>query len=280
MKRKIENNNNTAPIDVAFTNEDWEEFERAVNYFNDGQINHAQEAWELLWERCDKNERRFLRGLLEFASGCKKLVDTKVYHRAASDFKRANEKLRQFQPEFCGVPLQPIFDFLDQIANRNDDKYNYDSRNLSHHLLPTIHFHKPCNPDLLVEVSDILHAEQFVEGVKMFNKGYYWEAHEAWEEIWRDQTGDGRCFIEAFVQAAEGYNFAKTGKAGTAIYCFEKSIKKLRGFERVNCDINLCSFLDDTNTILVQLRAVSNNGKSQFKFPKPPCISYNAKFRS
>lgn len=267
MKKRIENNKNTTPIDVAFSNEDWEEFERAINYFNSGQINHAQEAWELLWERCDKNERRFLRGLIEFASGCKKLAETKVLKSALSDFNLAEAKLRPFQPEFCGIPLYPILDFIGQINKGIGNKFN--------NLIPSIQFHKPSNPDLLVEVSDILQSEQFNEGVKLFNKGYFWEAHEAWEGIWRDQTGDGKCFIEAFVQIAEGYNFAKTGKTSTAIYLFEKSIIKLRCFEQVNCQVNLFSFLEDTNDVLTQLRAVSNNGGLRFKFPKPPCIRYN-----
>lgn len=278
MKKKLKNNDTTILPSTSFTTEDWEEFERGVNYFNQGQIGHAQEAWELIWERCNKNERQFLRGLLEFASGCKKLAETQVYQSAASDFKHADAKLRLFQPEYCGIPLQPIIDFINRIGKGSDDGSSNISRNSSYKLLPSIHFHKPPNPDLLVEVSDILKSEQFVEGVRLFNKGYYWEAHEAWEKIRRDQTGDGRCFIEAFVQIAEAYNFVISGKFSTAIYLFEKSINNLRSFERINCDINLSSFLDDTRTILMQIRVLSGNGKSQFRFPKSPCISYNVKF--
>jgi hypothetical protein len=35
-------------------------------------------------------------------------------------------------------------------------------------------------------------AEAFRYGVDLFNARYYWEAHEAWERVWRAQPPDGR----------------------------------------------------------------------------------------
>jgi hypothetical protein len=42
-------------------------------------------------------------------------------------------------------------------------------------------------------------------GVELFNRGLYWEAHEAWEEAWTpDRRGPDRGFYKGLIQIAAG----------------------------------------------------------------------------
>ena len=48
-----------------------------------------------------------------------------------------------------------------------------------------------------------LHLEH---GIALFNSGKFWEAHEAWEEIWMNHPEDGRFFIQGLIQLAAAYH--------------------------------------------------------------------------
>jgi uncharacterized protein len=42
-------------------------------------------------------------------------------------------------------------------------------------------------------------------GVELFNQGRYWDAHEAWEEVWMpDRWGPDRGFYKGLIQVAAG----------------------------------------------------------------------------
>jgi len=43
-------------------------------------------------------------------------------------------------------------------------------------------------------------------GIALFNSGKFWEAHEAWEEIWKNHPEDGRFFIQGLIQLAAAYH--------------------------------------------------------------------------
>ncbi|HEX4214864.1 MAG TPA: DUF309 domain-containing protein [Candidatus Dormibacteraeota bacterium] len=43
------------------------------------------------------------------------------------------------------------------------------------------------------------------KGVRLFNEGRYWDAHEAWEEVWMpDRWGPDRGFYKGLIQVAAG----------------------------------------------------------------------------
>jgi predicted metal-dependent hydrolase len=57
----------------------------------------------------------------------------------------------------------------------------------------------------------------FVEGVRRFNRGEFFEAHETFEALLDDVEGDGRWdFLVALVQVAVAYHKASSGHPGVA----------------------------------------------------------------
>lgn len=56
-------------------------------------------------------------------------------------------------------------------------------------------------PDATVRVDAALTSEAFRWGVDLFNFGYYWEAHEAWEGLWQAsrEAPEQRSFLHALI---------------------------------------------------------------------------------
>lgn len=51
---------------------------------------------------------------------------------------------------------------------------------------PRGHSYGATEPDeVAVAAADWARSEDFLYGIDLFNHGYYWEAHEAWEGLWR-----------------------------------------------------------------------------------------------
>ncbi|HWQ13332.1 MAG TPA: DUF309 domain-containing protein [Roseiflexaceae bacterium] len=45
-------------------------------------------------------------------------------------------------------------------------------------------------------------AQAFLEGVRLFNEGHYWHAHEEWEACWRAAAEPEATFYKGIIQAA------------------------------------------------------------------------------
>jgi predicted metal-dependent hydrolase len=52
----------------------------------------------------------------------------------------------------------------------------------------------------------------FERGRLHFNAGRFFEAHEAWEEAWRAESGTARLLLQGLIQVAAGYHKAFHGR--------------------------------------------------------------------
>ncbi len=177
-----------------------------------------------------------------------------------------------FQPEYLGVLVSPLLVFIQQgkkealrLGPAGLQAFNYN-------LIPKIQFHKPSNPDLLVEIGDVLGSDRFVEGTKLFNSGFHWEAHEAWEDVWREQEGDTKTFVQAFVQMAAAYSFLKRARSSSAKYLFEKAIAKFGEYENVECRIEIRPLIQSMMRALEALGESPGNGKASLIHGAPPTL--------
>lgn len=44
--------------------------------------------------------------------------------------------------------------------------------------------------------------QALARGAELFNQGLYWEAHEAWEELWLELEDEPKIFVQGLIQAA------------------------------------------------------------------------------
>ncbi|MGH2566860.1 MAG: DUF309 domain-containing protein, partial [Bacteroidota bacterium] len=69
------------------------------------------------------------------------------------------------------------------------------------------------------------------EGVALFNRGKFWEAHEVWEELWKRRREESRIFFQGIIQAAAAYHRTVTDPKYTgAVNNLEKALQKLQLF--------------------------------------------------
>ena len=59
-------------------------------------------------------------------------------------------------------------------------------------------------PETVVREESALESEAFLWGIDLFNHGYYWEAHEAWEPLWHATKGsrEHRMFFKGLILLA------------------------------------------------------------------------------
>ena len=73
---------------------------------------------------------------------------------------------------------------------------------------------------------------RFKHGIDLFNKGRYWHAHDAWEEIWRElgdaSEDDWEILLRGLIQIAAGLHCLAKGKEDGARGHLKKGVSKLR----------------------------------------------------
>jgi hypothetical protein len=177
--------------------------------------------------------------LIQLAAAFHQLMSRKSARGFLNNLDKSQEKLEVFEPEYTGVYIKPLLKFIElgkkEAGRLGEEKIEEFNSNL----VPKLQFHKPSNPDLEIEIHEALRLPDFRQGIELFNSGYYWEAHEKWEDVWRDQSGDVRTFIQAFVQMAAAYSFVALSRPGAAGYLFEKTIEKFRQYENLMQSIEI-----------------------------------------
>lgn len=74
-------------------------------------------------------------------------------------------------------------------------------------------------------------AEAFAEGIRRFNAGEYFEAHEAWESAWLRSEGRERLFYHGLIQAAAACVHLQHSRRKGAQLLYAKSHDKLQHFQ-------------------------------------------------
>lgn len=72
-----------------------------------------------------------------------------------------------------------------------------------------------------------IYPAAYLAGIELFNEQRYYEAHEAWEDIWRESQGDVRLFYQGLIQAAAALlHYDRNNLVGTKL-CMTNALKKL-----------------------------------------------------
>jgi predicted metal-dependent hydrolase len=69
--------------------------------------------------------------------------------------------------------------------------------------------------------------ERLAAGIRLFNQGNFFEAHEVWEEIWKRAEGEEKIFYQGMIQAAAALVHVQRRNYPGAISLYLKSRPKL-----------------------------------------------------
>lgn len=117
-------------------------------------------------------------------------------------------------------------------------------------------------------------------GIALFNAGKFWEAHEAWEEIWKNHPEDGRFFIQGLIQLAAAYHqLGKKVYRGVLIH-LKQAQERLKLFpsDYLGIDVPLILQIIDDSLAAIEARpslgevdwAALKIARIQRRAPTPP----------
>jgi len=79
-------------------------------------------------------------------------------------------------------------------------------------------------------------CEPYLLGFDMFNHGFYWEAHEAWEALWQAIEREGRraTFLKGLIKLTASGVKARQGSKSGVKHLADGAIKEFRAVESKN----------------------------------------------
>lgn len=81
------------------------------------------------------------------------------------------------------------------------------------------------------------------EGIDLFNRGYFFEAHDVWEEVWRSEHGPMRNFFKGLIHLAGGYHHYQNDNYRGSVALFASGIGYLRPYLPGRMGIDLAAIL-------------------------------------
>jgi predicted metal-dependent hydrolase len=97
-------------------------------------------------------------------------------------------------------------------------------------------------------------ARALERGKALFNDGSWFEAHEAWEDAWREEGGEVRLLLQGLIQVAAGYLKAAQGRPSGAVKLLAAGLSKLSGLPEGLGGLSLARFCDGVARSLTEAR--------------------------
>lgn len=72
-----------------------------------------------------------------------------------------------------------------------------------------------------------LDSDGYHRGIRLFNAREFYDAHEVWEDVWRESHGLEKRFLQGLIQAAVAFHHHSTGNVIGARSLMERAHKNL-----------------------------------------------------
>ena len=70
-------------------------------------------------------------------------------------------------------------------------------------------------------------SEGYRRGIRLFNAREFYDAHEVWEDVWRESHGMEKRFLQGLIQAAVAMHHQSTGNVVGACSLMERGLRNL-----------------------------------------------------
>jgi len=108
------------------------------------------------------------------------------------------------------------------------------------------------------------------EGIRLFNEGYFFEAHEIWEEQWRRDQGPSHLFLQGLIQVAAGLHHYQNGNVRGAAALLRKALDKLQRYPARYLDIDAEGLVNQVEgaRALLEEPSTGDEPRATIRFPK------------
>ena len=90
----------------------------------------------------------------------------------------------------------------------------------------------------------------FHEGIKLFNEGDWFEAHEVWEDIWHLASGEKKRFYQGLIQCAVTIEHIRRGNPRGVRGVYQTAVPKFTGITGVYMGIDVPKLLQDLEKVV------------------------------
>ena len=105
-------------------------------------------------------------------------------------------------------------------------------------------------------------------GIKLFNDGNYFEAHDYFEEMWANENTAKKDFYQGLVQISVGSFHLISKNYNGALSQFSKGVRKLIEFPNNFKNINVLQFRYDINYLIKQITLFFSKKNHSFEVIK------------
>ena len=89
-----------------------------------------------------------------------------------------------------------------------------------------------------------MHDSRYLKGIEHFNRHEFFEAHDIWEELWREMKGDdSRKFFQGLIHAAVALHHYRNGNLAGAGRLWAYCVEHLNPFRPLCHNLDVDEFL-------------------------------------
>lgn len=103
--------------------------------------------------------------------------------------------------------------------------------------------HRSVGAALLTGMNETDSMDHYLEGIRLFNAGEYWHAHEEWEWCWRRSSEPEATFYKGIIQAAAALEKWKRGQPRGMRLNYAKSRSKLVAVSPSMCGLDVAALI-------------------------------------
>jgi predicted metal-dependent hydrolase len=97
--------------------------------------------------------------------------------------------------------------------------------------------------------------DRFAKAVEFFNAGRYFDAHEAWEDEWRESGDPERRWLQGLVQVAVALHHRSTGNIAGAESVMDRALKNLETCPATLRGVNVAALRRDLAVAITEWKA-------------------------
>jgi predicted metal-dependent hydrolase len=101
---------------------------------------------------------------------------------------------------------------------------------------------------------------RFLKGVEEFNQQAFFECHETLEELWLEEHGEARQFLQGIIQIAAGYFKLQQQVPAGAIKLWRTGMEKLTAYQPVYSGMNVEALTQRVQLNLANLESAQRRG--------------------
>ncbi|HTY36663.1 MAG TPA: DUF309 domain-containing protein [Bacteroidota bacterium] len=118
--------------------------------------------------------------------------------------------------------------------------------------------------------------ERFYEGIREFNAGRYFEAHDILEDLWHGYRDPDRVFLQALIHSAVGLYHLENDNPKGARSQLTKACLKMAPYGDAYWGVNVRLLYDSLKDQLLILEGVERSGGTSVESPERPEIRFTS----